>query len=168
MGNVWCSMKRVFQKIKLTITRAMKQGWTPEQVCWSTAWGWTIGLFPIYGVTTLTLGVVGMIWKLNHSILQAFNYLVSPLKVLLIIPYIRLGEWMFQIQNPFQLSIPEFTRRFQAAPGETLSEFAMTFVHAIAGWAVAAPLWMAVMFLTMRLILRAGGAARTQLQEARS
>jgi len=161
-------MKRIVQKVKLTVTSALKQGWTTEQVCWSTAWGCTIGLFPIYGVTTITLGLVGMIWKLNHSILQSFNYLISPLKVLLIIPHIRLGELMMRPETPFQLSIPEFTRRFQAAPMETLGEFAMTFVHAIAGWLVVAPLWMLVSFFTMKLLVRAGGAAKTQLQEARS
>ncbi len=161
-------MKRIVQKVKETVTGALKQGWTPDEVCWSTAWGWTVGLFPIYGVTTVTLGVVGMVWKLNHSILQAFNYLVSPLKVALIIPYIRLGEWMFRTENPFRLSLAEFIRRFQAAPMETLGEFAMTFVHAIAGWAITVPLWMFGTFFIMKGMIRAGSAAKTQLQEARS
>ena len=152
----------------MTVVKALKQGWTPESVCWSSAWGWTVGLFPIYGVTTLALGVIGWVWKLNHSVLQAFNYLVSPLKFALIIPYIRLGEWMFRPEQAFTLSIPEFTRRFKAGPLETLGEFAMTFVHAICGWVVTVPIWMAVVFLTMKVLLRAGEETRAQIQEARS
>lgn len=161
-------VKRFIEKLKATVVRALKQGWSPEDVCWSAAWGWTVGLFPIYGVTTVTLGVMGWIWKLNHSILQAFNYLVSPLKIALIIPYIRLGEWIFRPDHVFTLSIPEFTRRFRMAPSETLGEFAMTFVHAIGGWIVTVPLWMAAVFLSMKIILRAGKATRAQIQEVRS
>jgi uncharacterized protein (DUF2062 family) len=161
-------MKSFFRKLKASVVDALKQGWSPSQVCWSSAWGWTIGLFPIYGVTTVTLGVIGWVWKLNHSILQGFNYLVSPLKFILILPYVRLGEWMFQVENGFSLSIPEFTRQFKAAPMETLGEFAMTFVHAICGWLVSTPIWMATVYFVMALLLRAGQATRAQLQEINS
>ncbi|MDA3873371.1 MAG: DUF2062 domain-containing protein [Kiritimatiellae bacterium] len=158
-------MKTFFAKLRQRIVNALKQGWSPSAVCWSAGWGVTIGVFPIYGVTTAALAVIGWIWKLNHSILQGFNYLVTPLKFILIIPYIRLGEWMFQTQSPFRLSIPEFTRRFQAAPLQTLSEFAMTFVHAICGWLLSAPLWMLVIYVSMRILIKTGEVTRTQLQE---
>lgn len=124
-----------------------------------------MGLFPIYGITTAALGLIGLIWKLNHAVMQAFNYLVSPLKFLLIIPYIRFGEWLFQTDNPFALSLPEFTARFKSAPRETLSEFAMTFVHAICGWLVTVPLWMALTYYTLYLLIRMGDVTRKHLQE---
>lgn len=158
-------MKSLFRKLRNILIRALKQGWSPAAVCWSSAWGMTIGLFPIYGVTTAALGLIGLVWKLNHAVMQAFNYLASPLKFLLIIPYIRLGEWMFQTDTPFQLSIPEFTRHFHAAPLETLQEFAMTFLHAICGWLLSVPFWMAAIYFTMHFILKAGSATRKQLQE---
>ncbi|MDF3129200.1 DUF2062 domain-containing protein [Kiritimatiellaeota bacterium B1221] len=161
-------MKSFFRKIKNTVVGALKQGWSASAVCWSSAWGLTIGLFPIYGVTTATLGLIGLVWKLNHAIMQAFNYLISPLKFILIIPYIRLGEWVFQTDKPFRLSLPEFTRQFKASPLETLSEFAMTFVHAICGWALSAPVWMLVTYFTMMILLKTGSATRKQLQGAQS
>lgn len=161
-------MKSFIQKIRNTITGALKQGWSRSSVCWSTAWGVTIGLFPIYGVTTATLGLLGVVWKLNHAVMQAFNYLIAPLKFALIIPYIRLGEWLFQTDTPFRLSIPEFTRRFQAAPLDTLGEFAMTFVHAISAWALSVPIWLALSYFTMQILLKTGSATRSQLQGAQS
>jgi uncharacterized protein (DUF2062 family) len=157
-----------FSKLRQSIVSALKQGWSPSSVCWSGAWGVTIGVFPIYGVTTVTLGAIGLIWKLNHAVLQGFNYLVSPLKLILILPYIRLGEWMFQTQNPFRLSIPEFTGRFQADPLQTLGEFGMTFVHAICGWLVSAPLWMLAIYGSLLLLLKTGKATRAQFQEVQS
>lgn len=161
-------VKSLYQKLKNTVVSALKQGWSADAVCWSGAWGLSIGLFPIYGVTTATLGIIGLIWKLNHAIMQAFNYLASPLKFLLIIPYIRLGEWLFRTDTPFALSIPEFTGRFKQAPLETLGEFAMTFVHAICGWLVTVPFWMALTYFTLYTLIRMGAATRNQLQESSS
>lgn len=161
-------MKHLFSKLRQRIVTALKQGWSPSDVCWSAAWGVTIGVFPIYGVTTAALAVIGWIWKLNHAVLQGFNYLVTALKFILIIPYIRLGEWMFQTQTPFRLSIPEFTSRFQAAPLQTLGEFAMTFVHAISGWLLSVPLWMGVIYVSMYLLIKTGELTRPQLQEIQS
>jgi uncharacterized protein (DUF2062 family) len=158
-------VKSFSKKIKSTIGNALKQGWSPSSVCWSTAWGLTIGLFPIYGVTTAVLGLIGLIWKLNHAIMQAFNYLIAPLKLLLIIPYIRFGEWMFQTDTPFRLSITEFTKRFKDAPSDTLAEFAMTFVYAMCGWLVSVPFWMLFSYFTMQALLKMGSATRKQVKE---
>jgi len=158
-------MKKLFRKLRGTVVNALKQGWKPSAVCWSGAWGLTIGLFPIYGVTTAVLGIIGWVWKMNHAVMQAFNYLASPLKFLLIIPYIRLGEWMFQTETPFSLSIPEFTRRFRAAPWDTLGEFAMTFLHAICGWLVSVPFWLGIVYFTMQALLKMGAATRKQMKE---
>lgn len=161
-------MKPFLRKLKATVVSALKQGWSAEAVCWSGAWGVTIGLFPIYGVTTATLGLMGLVWKLNHAIMQAFNYFIAPLKFIMIIPYIRLGEWLFQTGQPFSLSIPEFTARFKAAPLDTLGEFAMTFLHAICGWLVSVPLWLALTYFTLHILIRMGAATRQRQLETSS
>lgn len=158
-------MKNLFSKLRQSMVNALKQGWSPSSVCWSGAWGVTAGVFPIYGVTTAALGVMGWVWRLNHSVLQGFNYLVTPLKFILIIPYIRLGEWIFQTPTPFRLSIPEFTGRFRAAPLHTLGESAVTFLHAICGWFVTVPLWLLVMYGSMHLLLKMSGATRAHFQK---
>lgn len=159
---------KLFHKVKDAVVGALRQGWSPRSVGWSVAWGCTIGIFAIYGVTTITLGAIGYIWKLNHTIMQIMNYAIAPVKVLLIIPYIRLGESLFQVQTPFSLSLGEFTSRFQAAPMETLSEFAMTFVHAICGWAVTFPFLITGLYILTRFILKTGSSAQLAIQEARS
>jgi hypothetical protein len=158
----------IFAKSKAAILGALKQGWSPNGVSWSAGWGFTWGLFPIYGCTTAILGVIGMIWKLNHPVMQSINYLIGPLKLILIIPYIRLGEWMFRPELPFSLSIPEFTLRFKDAPLQTLGEFAATFLHAIAGWAVTAPFLLASAYFITRLLLRTGEATKIAIAEAHS
>ena len=145
--------------MKSILLRALRQGWTPESVCRASAWGVTVGVFPIYGVTTAMLGVIGWLGKMNHAVLQAFNYLVAPVKLAMIIPSIRLGEFLFRESDPFLLSISEFTQRFQASPWETFTRFSMTFVHAIAGWGVMLPFWWFGTWLIMKCFVKTSQTA---------
>lgn len=158
-------VKKGFKRIQLLLARALKQGWSVERLSWAGAWGGTVGVFPIYGVTTPALAVVGWVGKLNHAVLQAFNYMMGPLKLLLILPYIRLGEVLFRADDPFRLSIPEFADRFHAAPLETLQRFSMTFVHASVGWLLTAPLWMLALFLLMKTVLGSKRLSQIPLEE---
>jgi len=159
---------KIFGKVKQAVLNALRQGWSADGVSWSMAWGVTWGLFPIYGFTMIILGLIGLIWKLNHPIMQSINYIVGPLKFIMIIPYIRLGEFLFRTENPFRLSIPEFTGRFKDAPLETLAEFAATFLHAIVGWGVTVPILMAGTYFITRILLRTGEATRDAIAEAHS
>ncbi len=132
---------------------ALRQGWTREKILWSCAWGVTVGVFPILGVTTAALAVIGHSAHLNHTLLQASNYLVGPLKWALILPCIRMGEWIFRPAQPFRLHLAEFAERFRLYPLPTLAEFGMTFVHAIVGWVLLAPLLLLVTHALLRRLL---------------
>jgi uncharacterized protein (DUF2062 family) len=156
---------RIFSKLNAMISRALHQGWSAEKVCWSCAWGCSIGIFPILGFTMAALALIGMAFKLNHTVLQGFNYLVSPLKWALILPSVRLGEWILQSENPFRLSLGEFSDRFRAAPAATVAEFGMTFVHAIVGWIFVAPFMLFFVYVLMRYLLRVTSARRNSLEE---
>lgn len=158
-------LKTAKNRIVHLLARALKQGWGVEEISRAAAWGVTVGIFPVYGVTTASLGAVGWIGRLNHGLLQGFNYLVGPVKLAMILPFVRLGELMWRANDPFRLGVTEFTARFQAEPLETLSRFSMTFVHAISGWLVAAPLvYLATGFLVKQSI-RSGQAVRESFEE---
>ena len=152
-------LKRLYIKLKDVTSGAIRQGWSVSKVCWSAAWGIAVGLFPIYGVTTATLGLIGWLGRLNHAVLQACNYVVAPLKLLLILPHIRLGEWIFREDTPFSLSINEFTYQFRASPMDALREFGWTFVHAVAGWMLVAPIFLLVAYVVMHSLVRFGRRA---------
>jgi uncharacterized protein (DUF2062 family) len=75
------------------------------------AWGSLIGVFPILGTTTALCGVAGVAFKLNHIAIQAMNWLVYPLQILLVIPFLQLGNIIFG-QPPLTLSIEEISAMF--------------------------------------------------------
>ncbi len=96
--------------------------------------------------------LTALLLRLNQPIVQAVNWVVGPLKLLLIIPFLRFGEWLFAAE-PFSLSLTEFSRIFFEDWVATTREFAWTFVHAIAGWVVAAPLLYALLYFAAKSIL---------------
>lgn len=140
-------------KIGSTLLDALRQGWSRSQLAWAISWGATVGIFPIYGFTTLMLVLIGQGLKLNHVVLQGTNYLLAPLKLALILPHIRFGEWLFRVEEPFSLSIAAFTRQFQESPLDTLQQYAMTFLHAFTAWIVLAPFSLLLLYAIARIVL---------------
>lgn len=162
------SLLRKIPNPKHILLRALKQGWSLEGLCWAAAWGFTIGIFPIYGVTTGALAAVGWIGKLNHAVLQGFNYLVAPLKVLLILPYVALGETLLFAEERFALSLSEFTLRFQNDPFGTLQQFGMVFLHAVVGWLVTFPFLLVGVYSLHRFLFHLHQRVRYTSQESLS
>lgn len=115
----------------------------------------TIGVFPIMGCSTPMNAAVAAGLRLNQPIVQAFNWLCAPLKLALIFPFLRLGEWLFGAE-PFTLSLVEFSEIFFADWIGTTQAFAMTFVHAIVGWLVCVPAVYLALYLTTKSILESG------------
>jgi uncharacterized protein (DUF2062 family) len=137
----------------------LRQGITPERVSLTLALGVTLGIFPIMGTTTVLCTAAGFAFRLNQPILQAINYAIYPLQIALIFVFIRLGERLYQARRlPF--SFLEMVDKFRASPGDFVSDFASTFLHAITAWLVIAPFLTAVLYYGLRPILRRAATRR--------
>ena len=73
----------------------LKQGITPEKIALSVALGVTIGVFPALGTTTILCGIAAWALKLNIPAMQLVNYLVYPLQLALLIPFLQTGSKLF-------------------------------------------------------------------------
>ncbi len=142
----------LFRKSSDLLVNALRQGWSPSALSWSVGWAVGLGLFPIMGISAPAMLLAAGIWKLNGPVMIGLNQGLNFIKIALILFHIRVGEWLFQEADPFRISMAEFTRRFAEAPGATFSQFAMTFVHAIAGWALLLPLYILGPWLLMHLL----------------
>ena len=91
-------------------------------------------------------------FRLNQPVVQVCNWIIAPVKIALIFPFLRLGEWLFQAK-PFRLSLAEFSTRFFSDIATTTVEFAWTFAHAIVGWLICAPLIYGVIFRTSKALV---------------
>jgi hypothetical protein len=60
------------------------QGLSPERLALSVAVGIAVGVFPIFGTTTMLCAPVAILFRLNIPAVQLVNYLVFPLQILLL------------------------------------------------------------------------------------
>jgi uncharacterized protein (DUF2062 family) len=72
----------------------LRQGVTPEKISLSIALGITLGVTPVLGSTSVLCFLAAVLLRLNLPALQLVNYLVYPLQFALLVPFIRVGEWI--------------------------------------------------------------------------
>ena len=67
--------------------------------------GVVFGIFPIIGITTILCLLSALIFRLNKPAILLINFSLYPLQILLIIPFISLGEMIFGYSFvPFSVS----------------------------------------------------------------
>ena len=142
----------MYRKVKQVLHRELTNGLNLEDGSKAVATSFTFGIFPIIGFSTPLNTLAALTLRLNQPIVQAINWVLGPLKLLLIIPFLRLGEWVFRAE-PFTLSLKEFSKIFFDDWLATTQEFAWTFVHAIAAWLVMVPLIYCVIYFLAKAVL---------------
>jgi uncharacterized protein (DUF2062 family) len=81
------------------LLRQLRSGVTPRRLAWSLALGMVIGINPSVGITTLV--VIGLAWMfgLNQVAAQIGTHLVAPIHLLLFIPFLDLGIYLFHTRR---------------------------------------------------------------------
>jgi uncharacterized protein (DUF2062 family) len=143
------SPKRFVQLIKSMLLH----GLTPAGISLTIALGLAGSVFPILGTNTLVCLFFAAVFRLNHAIMQSVNWLGAPLQLLLIFPFLRLGERIFGAA-PVPLSLTQLMSAFREAPLDFLARFSMSFVHCIAGWLLVMPAIVLATHLVLLVLFR--------------
>lgn len=146
------------RKVTGPVLALLRQGVTPEKMSLCLALGAGIGVFPILGTTTALCAVVALALRLNLVAIQIANYLVYPLQLLLIIPFLRLGERVVGAPA-FPLSVRQIVEHFSGGVWQGVTTLSTALLHATLGWLVVVPAAMAVLSFGMRPLLRRMAAA---------
>ena len=77
------------------LLRQLRGGVSPRRLAWSLAFGMVIGINPTVGVTTLLVVLLAWTFGLNQIASQVGAHTVTPLHLLLILPFIELGVHLF-------------------------------------------------------------------------
>ncbi len=143
----------------------LKQGLTPKKLALTVAIGSMIGLSPLYGLTTLICIVVASLLRLNQGAIQAANYIVFPAQLLLIIPNIRTGEWLFGIEH-FPLNLEDLRQLFSESWTNGLLQFGKSMLIGTAFWAIIAiPLGVALYYLLIPIFRKIEARYRKYIQD---
>jgi hypothetical protein len=90
--------------------------------------------------------------KLNLPVMISLSYLMWPLQILLIIPFIRMGEFIFSIPRHHH-TVEEIISSFQNSFFITLSQLSFELFCGFGGWLlIAVPVaigiyWVSLLFL---------------------
>jgi uncharacterized protein (DUF2062 family) len=151
------------QSAQLKVLEWLKCGMAPRQLAFTLALGFAIGCIPLLGVTTAICALLAILLRLNMPAIQAANWLAMPLQVVLLIPFLRLGEWLIP-GNTRSLSGKDLVAHLEIAPWQALLEMSSLFSHALLAWALTAtPVLLLMTLLLTPLMHRVARlAARAQ------
>ncbi len=140
-------------KIASAIVDQLTQGLSAERIALTVAVGLCIAIIPIVGVTTILSFAAAWALRLNQPIIQTINWSSYPLQLLLIIPFIRAGERIFQAPR-MTLSLEQLVAYAKADPFGMLASLSTTLGHAVVAWLLVIPFVGALAFLATRPLVR--------------
>jgi uncharacterized protein (DUF2062 family) len=82
-------------RILRPLLRLLRGGVTPRRLAWSLALGIVIGINPSVGITTLLVILLAWVFGLNQVASQIGAHAMTPLHLLLFLPFIQLGVHLF-------------------------------------------------------------------------
>lgn len=141
------------------LLRILGHGHSPEKVALSLAIGVALGLFPIFGTTTLLCLLAGVALRLNHPAIQVANQLMYPIQVPLILVFVRLGEYLSG--RAVIVTAPVAAASATVDPWAVLARFGTAGLHGILGWAVVAPVVGVLAYLIVLPVIRMLRRGRT-------
>jgi uncharacterized protein (DUF2062 family) len=141
------------RKIVTPILDLLRQGITPEKIALSIALGITLGVTPVIGSTTILCFVVAAVFGLNLPAIQLVNYFVYPLQFVLLIPFIRMGAWIFAVR-PVAISAAQIVNLIRADVWSAIATLWTATLHALVAWLVLGSLASLVIYLLLAPALR--------------
>jgi len=150
------------------IVALLTQGITPEKVALSLACGIVLGVFPVLGSTTILCAAAALIFQLNLPAIQLVNWLIYPLQLVFLVPFIRLGETLFRAA-PLRMSLAQMLTMAHASLPHAIATLWLAGVHAVSAWLMIGPPAILLLYLLLSRVLRqivASSGLRSSTAEA--
>src|SRR5882724_7757641 len=116
----------------------LRQGISPRRLALCVAVAIVIGNIPILGVSTILCAFIALIFRLNFPAIQLVQAAMAPTQVLLIIPFVRLGEWILRVP-PQVVSIKAALALMSQGAWQAVVVLRDAIFHAGLAWALTAP-----------------------------
>jgi len=133
------------------LLRALRGGVTPRRLAWSLALGMVVGINPSVGLATLLVVLLAWVFGLSRLASLIGVHVVTPLHVLLFIPFIELGVYLFRTRK-----LPMDRKQLAHLshhPWRLLHDIWQWEWHALIVWAVVAAIVMPLMAVYLRRAL---------------
>ena len=144
----WLRRKIVNPSIDL-----LRQGITPEKIALSIALGLTLGVTPVLGSTSILCLLAAVLLRLNLPAIQLVNYIMYPLQLALLVPFIRIGEWIFAAP-PARITMAGIAGLIRADVWHAVTTLWAATIHALVAWLVLGSLVSLVTYVLLTPLLR--------------
>lgn len=134
------------RRVVAPIVGLLMQGISPKAIALSIAIGLIVGVFPVLGTTTVLCTIAALCLRLNLIAIHAVHYAATPLQILLIIPFVRVGEHLTGARVQ-PLSISEGLALMEQGVGTAIVALWDAIVHAVVGWLAIGPLALALVYI---------------------
>ncbi len=145
-------MKLRDHKLACLILELLSQGITPHKIALTVALGVVLGVTPVLGSTTLLCAAAALVFGINLPLIQVVNYLVYPLQLLLLIPFIQAGQWLFR-QPPLPFSFAQLTALLRLRFWQTLAMLWEYTLHGLIAWLILGGIAALIIYIVSRPIL---------------
>ena len=142
----------------------LRQGVSPNRLALCVAIGVVVGNIPILGVSTILCTLIALVLRLNLAAMQLVQAAMAPSQVLLIIPFVRLGEFLLHSAHQ-PLSIQAGLGLIAQGAGHAVVVLWDAIVHAGFAWLITAPF---ATWLLYRLLAPVFRRAALQITARRS
>ena len=119
------------------IAALFRQGLEPREMAWSVSIGSVVGTFPVFGTTTAMITGISFLRRLNLPIMMSFSYLVTPIQLGMIVPFIRLGKWVFSPQAE-RYNLKEIKGLFEESWLGAIRQLGVELLYGVFGWCLVA------------------------------
>ncbi len=138
-------------RAKSFLLQQLKQGASAEGLALTCAVGFALALFPALGTTTLLCLLAGTLMKLNQPTLQAVNYLLAPVQLLLIPVFLKMGAWIFSVPA-VSINPKTVVGEFFNSPGLFFLNYGLAGLMAMVAWLVVMPLAGFIVYQILKVL----------------
>ena len=136
------------RRIAAPLRALLLQGISPDRLALCVAIGVVVGNIPILGISTILSAGIALVFRLNLAAMQVVQAAMAPTQLLLIIPFVRLGEWL--LRAPHQaVSIDAGLALMAQGVGHAVTVLGDAIVHAGIAWLLVAPLAIVALYKSL-------------------
>jgi hypothetical protein len=142
---------RLSDSISRNASLWLRQGISPRRLALTLALGLAIGCIPVVGIPTALCAMLALALRLNLPAIQAANYIAMPLQLVLIVPFVRLGGWLFACGHSQATNSGAL---LDAPPLNLLAQLGSLAGHAMVAWLLIAVPTVALLTAAFTVLLR--------------
>jgi len=131
----------------------LRQGVSPEKIALTIALGIILGVTPVLGSTVLLCTLAAIVLRLNLPAIQLVNGVVYPLQFILLIPFYRLGAWMFRA-DASTIALGGVAALIREGVGQAVRTLWVVTMHALVAWLALGALTSAILYALLVPLVR--------------